>query len=51
VEDIVLDRDISITIRGGYDCGYSSVTGVTTIIGDMTISEGAVTMENFEIVE
>ena len=37
----------SVTIIGGYDCTYSAITGDTTLIGDIAISNGTVTVENF----
>ena len=46
VEDIVLDRNVSITIDAGYDCGYSGNTGVTTINGNMTVNDGLVTIQS-----
>ncbi len=38
-----------ITIQGGYDCDYSTQTGKTMLNGNMTISDGTVTMGNFSI--
>ena len=32
----------TVTLEGGYDCGYASVTGLTTISGDMTVTNGTV---------
>ncbi len=38
----------SVTIRGGYDCDYNEPPiGKTILNGNMTISDGAVTIENF----
>jgi len=34
----------SVIIEGGYDCGYFSVIGLSTINGDMTISNGTVSI-------
>lgn len=39
--DINIDNK-TVTIEGGYDCSYSTVTGMTTINGKMTISYGKV---------
>lgn len=47
--DIQIDRDISITMRGGYDCTYSNNSGRTTLEGSMTISSGTVTIEGLVI--
>jgi hypothetical protein len=55
VGDFAADRDISVTIQGGYNCDYSSVTGVTSIEGDVMIggpavSEGKITtFENISV--
>jgi C1A family cysteine protease len=37
IEDISMSRSIAVTLRGGYDCYYSSNSGFTTISGSMTI--------------
>jgi M6 family metalloprotease-like protein len=49
VSDLNVNRSISVTIEGGYDCNYSAVTGTTTLNGDMPISDGSVDAENFVI--
>lgn len=46
VENPDLNRNISVAITGGYDCSYSSTTGVTTINGNMIVNNGQVTIEN-----
>jgi len=48
-EDIDFNRPVTVTIQGGYNCDHSSVTGRTTINGNMTISDGTVTMENVQV--
>lgn len=48
-EDIQIDRDVSITLQGGYDCTYYSNIGRTTLEGSMTISNGTVTIERLVI--
>jgi PKD repeat protein len=48
-EDIVLNRNISVTIRGGYNCDHTSDTGLTVINGNMTISNGTVVIENVTV--
>jgi PKD repeat protein len=47
--DINIDRDISVTIEGGYNCEYTGNIGKTTLIGNMTTSQGTLTTENFVI--
>ncbi|MEN8262450.1 MAG: hypothetical protein ABFR82_03210 [Nitrospirota bacterium] len=44
--DIADLSDKSITIEGGYDCTYSAITGNTTLNGDITISNGTVTIDS-----
>jgi hypothetical protein len=44
--NLLFNRPIGVTIKGGYDGSYSVVTGATTVNGDLTIADGAVTLEN-----
>ena len=39
----------TITLRGGYNCAYSTVTSNTRIHGSLKISKGTVTVENIVI--
>ncbi len=50
-ENLFVDRDIFLTLECGYDGSFSSNFGdtKTTLIGDMTISEGTLTLENLVI--
>jgi hypothetical protein len=48
-EDVLFDKSISIRLKGGYDCGFSSNARGTMLYGSMTISGGTVTVENFII--
>ncbi len=45
--DLNIDRNISVTLQGGYNCSYLPDGGKTTLRGTLTISGGAVTAENF----
>jgi hypothetical protein len=45
-ENLDLNRNISITLEGGYDCDYSAIIGNTTLIGNMTVRDGTVTIQN-----
>ena len=47
IENLNINRNISITLEGGYDCGYTAVTGKTTLNGTMTISDGIVATGDF----
>ena len=49
IENINFNRNITVTIQGGYNCDHSAVTGKTIINGNMTISNGTVTMENVQV--
>lgn len=46
-EDIFIDINKSVTLEGGYDCDYASITGRTTLNGDMVISNGTVNIGGF----
>jgi PKD repeat protein/sugar lactone lactonase YvrE len=48
-EDITLNFDKSITLRGGYDCNYTAIEGVTVLNGSITIESGTITLENIEL--
>jgi hypothetical protein len=45
--DLNINRNISITFEGGYDCFYSTQVGYSTLKGDITLSNGTVIFENF----
>ena len=45
-EDLVFDRDISITLKGGYNSNFTSNASYTTIHGTMTFEYGTVEVEN-----
>lgn len=50
VEDLDFDREISVNLKGGYDCYYSPNNGQWSAIdGTLTISAGTVTIENIVI--
>lgn len=48
-EILSFDLDKSVYIEGGYDCAYSIITGTTTVLGDMMITDGSVLIEDFEV--
>lgn len=48
-EDVALDRNITATLKGGYDCDYTANLGYTTVNGLLTISNGTVIIENLVI--
>jgi hypothetical protein len=47
-ETLNLASAINVTLKGGYNCAYSSNTGFTTI-ASLTINGGKVTVENIKI--
>ncbi|MDO8281160.1 MAG: chitobiase/beta-hexosaminidase C-terminal domain-containing protein [Thermodesulfovibrionia bacterium] len=48
-EDLYIDLNKSVTLRGGYNSNFNATTGKTVINGNVTISDGVVTMENIII--
>lgn len=46
-EDLNINLSKTVTLQGGYNAGYTSVIGETTINGNVTISSGIITIENF----
>ncbi|MDA8082106.1 MAG: hypothetical protein M0024_00440 [Nitrospiraceae bacterium] len=49
MENLRLDRAVSIGLLGGYACDFLSSTGVTYITGTVTISAGTVVMDKIAI--
>jgi alkaline phosphatase len=48
-EDVSVNQNMSVTIRGGYNCDYSNNEGQTILNGTMTISNGTTAIENVQI--
>ncbi len=44
-EDLNINRNISVIIRAGYDCGYATITGKTIINGNLIISDGLLVIQ------
>jgi PKD repeat protein len=45
-ENVYFDRDKSVIIKGGYQCDYNGIDGISTLSGTMTtISDGTVSLE------
>jgi hypothetical protein len=44
--DVICDRNVSVTLKGGYDQGFNSNPSFTTITGMLKISNGTVVIEN-----
>lgn len=45
-ENIFLNKNISIYLRTGYDCSYTTNPGVTIINGDVTLTDGLLIIED-----
>ena len=45
-EDFSVNRNISISIQGGYNCDYTGNISKTIIAGNMSISDGTVTIQS-----
>jgi len=43
--DILLDRDLGVTLRGGYDCGYTANAATTGLLGNLRVSNGTVKVD------
>ncbi|MCK9420186.1 MAG: hypothetical protein M0R70_12485 [Nitrospirae bacterium] len=48
-EDLIANRDIAITLAGGYDCGFNSVVDYTGLLG-ITTNAGVLTVSDVETV-
>ena len=48
-EELVMDRKIAITLRGGYDCQYEKAVLGSKINGKLIIRDGALTVQNIII--
>ncbi len=48
-EDLNFNRNIAVTLKGGYNCWYNSNPPSSTLTGSLTISSGTVTVENLII--
>ena len=44
--DLNINRDISVTLEGGYDCDYSAIIGDTVFNGNMAVNSGTIIIEN-----
>ncbi|HLD99678.1 MAG TPA: VCBS repeat-containing protein [Bdellovibrionota bacterium] len=48
-ETLSCHRNIAVTLKGGYDEGYGSVVGMTTLRGELLLLNGRVVIEGFTI--
>jgi len=49
MENITLSNNTSITIRGGYGTGFSTVSGITSITGNLAVAAGSTVIENISL--
>ncbi len=49
IEDLVINRNISVIIKGGYTDDYGSNPGMTVIKSSISIDSGTVEIENISI--
>lgn len=45
-ENLVFDRDIAVTINGGFDNSFSDNSGMTTIHGTITVTKGVLILDH-----
>ena len=48
-ESLTFNSNISVTLRGGFDCSYTSNPAVTTLKGAVALSNGAVSFEHIDM--
>ncbi len=48
-EDVVLDRAITVKLKGGYDSTFGAVVGRTVLSGTLTVGQGSLIVENLVI--
>ena len=48
-ENLVFDRSVTATLKGGFDCGFTDAYSSTAIVGTLTIKSGTVLVENIVI--
>jgi len=48
-EDLLFNRPVDVTLRGGYDGSYLQNTSTTIIHGSVVVSEGSVVVDNIAI--
>jgi hypothetical protein len=48
--NLMLDRPVNVTLRGGYSCGYGTNPSMSLIQGSVVIKAGSVTMGNVMLV-
>ncbi len=49
IEDLLFNRPVEITIKGGYDAGYQSAGGTSTVQGKVVIQSGSLIADGIQI--
>jgi YD repeat-containing protein len=49
-ESLRFDRDLQVTLAGGYNCAFTSLTGLLTVKGSMLLVAGEVTISSGTVV-
>jgi alpha-tubulin suppressor-like RCC1 family protein len=44
--DFLLDRSLKVALKGGFNCGYTSSIGATTLLGKLRVLGGTAKIEN-----
>lgn len=48
-ENLSLNRNVTVVIKGGQDCDFGSTTGWTTLNGVLTVGKGSLTVDKLII--
>jgi hypothetical protein len=48
-ETLTFDRNINVTLQGGYNAGFASRTGSTILNGGMSVTAGSASFTSFTI--
>jgi len=48
-EDLTFDQAKSVALKGGYDCGFTSNPSYSTINGNITNTDGTITLEKIKL--
>jgi len=49
IEDLLFNRPVEITLKGGYDVNYLSASGASTVQGKVVIQSGSLIADGIQI--
>jgi hypothetical protein len=49
VENLAVNRSVTVTMEGGYDCEYTAKTGKTILAGNMDVTGGTIAVGDFSL--